>query len=97
MISTLLNNLKRKPKTPELNLKELLEYLKHSNETTAEVLKKLTEKKIYQQTTIYMYNMDDIDNSNMSIEEKIAFLNRVIRLAKQKRKILVGERDGNKK
>lgn len=95
MISILLNNLKRKPKTPELNLKELLEYLKHSNETTAEVLKKLTEKKIYQQT-IYMYNIDDIDNSNMSIEEKITFLNRVIRLAKQKRKILVGERDGNK-
>lgn len=95
MISILLNNLKRKPKTPELNLKEHLEYLKHSNETTAEVLKKLTEKKIYQQT-IYMYNIDDIDNSNMSIEEKITFLNRVIRLAKQKRKILVGERDGNK-
>ena len=41
-------------------------------------------------------NIDNIDNSDMSIEEKITFLNRVIRLAKQKRKILVGERDGNK-
>ena len=95
MISLLFKN-KSKPKIPEINIKDLLEYLKHSNETTAEVLKKLTEKKIYQQT-IYMYNMDDIDNSNMSIEEKITLLNRVIRLAKQKRKILVGERDGNKK
>ena len=95
MLSLILNKVKSKPKTPELNIKEYLEFIKHNNETTAEVLKALTEKKIYQQT-IYMYNMDDIDNCNMSIEEKITFLNRVIRLAKQKRKILVGERDGKK-
>lgn len=95
MFGLLLNKVKRKPKTFDFNLKEFLEYLEHSNERTAEVLKALAEKKIYQQT-IYVYNIDDIDNSNMSIEEKITFLNRVIRLAKQKRKILVGERDGNK-